>query len=88
MLDICSHSVYVLIDPGSTLSYVTPLVARKFDIIPESLQRPFLVSTPVGDSIIAQRVYRGCTVEVAGRQSSANLIELEMIDFDTIMGMD
>ncbi|XP_070015151.1 uncharacterized protein [Nicotiana sylvestris] len=75
-------------DPGSTLSCITPFVARKFGIVPEILSDPFTVSTPVGESIIPRRVYRGCTITVCGRQTSADLVELEMLDFDAIMGMD
>ncbi|PPY92736.1 hypothetical protein C5P31_25780, partial [Escherichia coli] len=67
MLTICSHDAYALIDPGSTLSYITPFVARKFGIVPEILSDPFAVSTPVGESIIARRVYRGCTVTICSR---------------------
>ena len=85
---IFSFDVYALIDPGSTLSYVTPLVARKFERIPELLVKQFEVSTPVGESIIARRVYRNCIVTVCGRDTMADLVELEMVDFDVIMGMD
>lgn len=88
MLTICSHDVYALIDPGSTLSCITPFVARKFGIVPKILSDPFAVSTPVGESIIVRRVYRGCTVTICSCQTSANLVELEMLDFDAIMGMD
>ncbi|KAH0713639.1 hypothetical protein KY289_009598 [Solanum tuberosum] len=55
--------------------------------VAESLDRPFIVSTPVGESIVARRVYRGCTVEIIDRQTSVDLVELEMVDFDVIMGM-
>ncbi|XP_070013733.1 uncharacterized protein [Nicotiana sylvestris] len=88
MLTICSHNVYALIDAGSTLSCITPFVARKFDIVLEILREPFAVSTPVRELIIARHIYRGCTITVCGRQTSANLVELEMLDFDAIMGMD
>ncbi|XP_070008208.1 uncharacterized protein [Nicotiana sylvestris] len=88
MLTICAHDVYALIDPGSTLSCITPFIARKFGIVPEILSDPFMVSTPFGESIIARRVYRGCTITVCGHQTSADLVELEMLDFDAIMGMD
>ncbi|XP_070024988.1 uncharacterized protein [Nicotiana sylvestris] len=88
MLIICSHDVYALIDPGSTLSYITPIVARKFGIVPKILNDPFAVSTSVGELIIARCIYRGCTVAVCGRQTSADLVELEMLDFDAIMDMD
>ena len=62
-LSIFSHIVvYALIDPGSTLSYVTPLIAGKFKRTPELLVKSFNVSTPIGESIIARRVYRNCIV--------------------------
>ncbi|KAH0700890.1 hypothetical protein KY284_015105 [Solanum tuberosum] len=87
-LSIFSHNVYVLIDPGSTLSYVTPLIAEKFKRTPELLVKPFEVSTSIGESIIAGRVYRNCIVTVCDRDTLADLIELEIVDFDVIMGMD
>ncbi|XP_070034817.1 uncharacterized protein [Nicotiana tomentosiformis] len=88
MLTIYSHDAYALIDPGSTLLCITPFITAKFDIVPKILSDPFTVSTPVGESIIARRVYQGCTMSVCGRQTSADLVELEMLDFDAIMGMD
>ncbi|XP_070005243.1 uncharacterized protein [Nicotiana sylvestris] len=88
ILTVQSHDVYALIDPGSTLSYVTPFVAMEFGIEPEQLHEPFLVSTPVGESILAARVYRSCIAVVRGRDTTTDLIELGMVDFDVIMGMD
>ncbi|XP_070017454.1 uncharacterized protein [Nicotiana sylvestris] len=72
---------------GSTLSYITPFVAGKFGKVPEILSDPFVVSTPIEESITARRVNRGCTVKVCSRQTSVDLVELEMINFDIIMGM-
>uniref|UniRef100_M1DRH0 Gag-pol polyprotein n=1 Tax=Solanum tuberosum TaxID=4113 RepID=M1DRH0_SOLTU len=45
-------------DPGATLSFVTSLVSMKFDVIPVKLEEPFLVSTPIGDSIVARTGFR------------------------------
>ncbi|XP_070034824.1 uncharacterized protein [Nicotiana tomentosiformis] len=42
----------------------------------------------LGESIVAAKVYRGCVVTVRGRDTVADLIELGMVDFDVIMGMD
>ncbi|XP_070050248.1 uncharacterized protein [Nicotiana tomentosiformis] len=88
ILTVQSYDVYALIDPGSTLSYVTPYVAMGFGIEPEQLYEPFSVSTLVVESILAARVYRDCVVTFRGRNTAANLIELRMVDFDMIMGMD
>ncbi|XP_070025706.1 uncharacterized protein [Nicotiana sylvestris] len=87
ILSISSYDVYALIDPGFTLSYITPLVAGKFGIKLE-LVKPFEVSTPVGDSMIAKQIYRGCIIVVHGRPTVADLIKLDMVEFDVIMGMD
>ncbi|XP_070017330.1 uncharacterized protein [Nicotiana sylvestris] len=87
ILTIQSHDVYALIDPGSTLSYVTPFVAMEFGIEPEQLHEPFSVSTLVGESILATRAYKSCVVMVRGRDTMTDLIELGMVDFDVIMGM-
>ncbi|XP_070014752.1 uncharacterized protein [Nicotiana sylvestris] len=88
ILTVQSHVVYALIDLDSTLSYVTPYVAMEFRIEPEQLHEPFSVSTQVDKSIMAARVYRDCVVMVRGRDTIPDLIELRMVDFDVIMGMD
>ena len=49
MLKVFSIDVYVLLDPSPTLSFVTPLVDKKFEILHNILHEPFLVSTPVGE---------------------------------------
>ena len=49
MLKVFSIDVYDLVDVGATLSFVTPLVAKKFDIFPDILNEPFMVSTPIGE---------------------------------------
>uniref|UniRef100_M1DX31 Gag-pol polyprotein n=1 Tax=Solanum tuberosum TaxID=4113 RepID=M1DX31_SOLTU len=50
MLQVFSIDVYALLDPGATLSFVTPFVAMKFEMLPEEFLEPFSMSTPVGDS--------------------------------------
>ncbi|XP_070049854.1 uncharacterized protein [Nicotiana tomentosiformis] len=87
ILSVFSYDVYALIDPGSTLSYVTPFVANKFGVEPELISKPLVVSTPIRDSVIARKVYTDCTMMICNRQTSANLFDLEMVDFDVIMGM-
>ncbi|XP_070046271.1 uncharacterized protein [Nicotiana tomentosiformis] len=88
ILSVQSHDVYALIDLGSTLSYVTPYVAMEFGIELEQHHEPFFVSTPVGESILVARLYRDCVVTLRGRDTVADLIELRMVNFDVMMGMD
>ena len=37
MLKVLSLDVYALLDPDATLSFFTPLVAKKFEILPDIL---------------------------------------------------
>ena len=64
MLKVFSSSVYGLLDPGSTLSFVTPLLALTFEIFPEVLHDPIVVSTPLGENIRTDRVYKDCLIFV------------------------
>uniref|UniRef100_M1DPF5 Gag-pol polyprotein n=1 Tax=Solanum tuberosum TaxID=4113 RepID=M1DPF5_SOLTU len=75
-------------DKGSKLSFATHYVVIRFDVSPEILSNPFKVSTPIGDSIVAKRVYKNCLVFVSHRVTHVDLGELDMLDFDVILGMD
>ena len=47
-----------------------------------------VVSLPTGESLIADRVYMGSKVTITGHEFEADLIVLEIHDFDIILGMD
>ncbi|XP_070049382.1 uncharacterized protein [Nicotiana tomentosiformis] len=88
ILSICSFDALALIDPGSTHSYVSSYFDLRFGRQPELLNDPFLVATPVGEFLLAEYVYRACRIRVEGRDTLADLIVLDMIDFNILMGMD
>ena len=67
MLQVFSINIYTLLYPDATLYFVTPLVVRKFHIIPDILIEPFLVGTSMGESVIAKRVYRNCPIMLPDR---------------------
>ena len=50
-------NVYSLVDSGSNLSFITPLVDRMFDILHDVLIEPFLVCTQMGDFVYTKRFY-------------------------------
>nr|XP_009770366.1 PREDICTED: uncharacterized protein LOC104221083 [Nicotiana sylvestris] len=64
ILSICSFDALALIDPGSTHSYVSLYFALRFSRQPELLNDPFLVATHVGESLLAEYVYRACQIRV------------------------
>ncbi|KAH0725795.1 hypothetical protein KY284_001660 [Solanum tuberosum] len=66
MLRVFNLDVYALLDLGATLSFVTPYIAVKFDVSPETFSEPFSVSTPVGDPVIARRAWIGYILDLPG----------------------
>ena len=88
MLKVFSIDAYALLDPGATLPFVTPLVAKKFDVLPDILHEHFIVSTSVGDSVVSKIVYPNCPISLPNRVSYVDLVELAMFDFYIILGMD
>ena len=48
------------------------------------VNKPFMVSTPVGDSVIAKRVYSNCPIMLPNRVTHVEFVELDMVDFDVI----
>ncbi|XP_070052636.1 uncharacterized protein [Nicotiana tomentosiformis] len=61
--------------------------AMPHDIPHESLGTHVFVSTLVGDSVVVDWIYRSCVVTFCGYKTRANLLLLDMIDFEVILGM-
>ena len=77
----------VLFDPGSTFSYVSSSFANGLNLHYELLDMPIRVSTPVGESVIVENVYRSFLVTFVRSNTHVDLVILEMADFDVILGM-
>ena len=88
MLQVFSTFVYALLDPRSTLSFVTPLLSLTFEILPEVLHDPIVVSTPLRENVRIDRVYKDCLIVICGKTMCADLVELPMHDFYVILVME
>ena len=55
---------------------------------PELLDYGLVVRTPTGESLLAESVYRDCMIRMGDHEFVANLISLDIHDFDAILGMD
>jgi hypothetical protein len=88
MLSICSRDAYVLFDPGATHSFVSRIFATYLRIDPALLEVPLMVATPMGDYLLATTIYKSCKVLIDGHSLLADLVELNMVDFDVILGMN
>ena len=87
-LTVCSMPAYVLMDSGSTHSYVSSMFARNLNVMPELLGYDLSVHSPIGKPIVSSHVYKLCEVVVSDKVLAANLIPLTMQHFDVILGMD
>ena len=88
MMTVFSRDVYHLLDPDAALSFVTPLIAKKFEILPDIFDEPFLVSTPVDESVVLKRVFKSFPIMLPNSFSYVYLVELDMLDCYIILGMD
>jgi len=88
IISVCCKDASVLFDPGSTYSYVSSLFAPFLGVSRESFSTHVYVSTPVGDSVVVNRIYRSCIITFCGYETREDLLLLEMIDFEIILGMD
>lgn len=48
----------------------------------------FNVSTYVGQSILVDRFYRGCTITINQKDTIIDWVDLDMVDFDIILNLD
>ncbi|KAH9671308.1 Endonuclease [Citrus sinensis] len=87
-LSIFGHDAHILIDHGSTHSFVSRTFVMHIEREPELLDYGLVVITPTGGSLLAERVYRDCMIRLGEHEFRANLIILDIQDFDAILGMD
>ncbi|XP_070050701.1 uncharacterized protein [Nicotiana tomentosiformis] len=88
IISICDRDALILFDPGSTYSYVSSLFAHFLDIPRDSSGTLVYVSTPVGDSVVVDRIYRSYVVTFRGYETRADLLLLDVTAFEVILGMD
>ncbi|XP_070032420.1 uncharacterized protein [Nicotiana tomentosiformis] len=77
----------VLFDPDSTYLYVSSYFSHYFDLPRDSFDMHVHVSILVGDSIMVDRVYQFNVMTIGGYKTRVDLLLLNMVDFDAILGM-
>ncbi|KAG5571924.1 hypothetical protein H5410_061690 [Solanum commersonii] len=83
-----TYDVYAFLNPGASLLFVIPYIDMKFSISPEQFLKPLGAFTSVGDFIIEERVYHDCTIFVNHKDTIDELVDLDIVYFDVILGMD
>ncbi|WMV33594.1 hypothetical protein MTR67_026979, partial [Solanum verrucosum] len=82
------RSCFTCGDPGSTFLYVSTYLVVGFDMMSDCMHVTIHISTPVGESLVVDRVYRSFLVSLTEYDTWVNLIILGIVDLDIILGMD
>ena len=88
IISILDHDAYTLVDPGATHSLAFKPFLDHFQIETQPLEGRMRVSLPAGDPLFSDRVVRDSRVLIEGQEFPADLVALDMRDFDVVLGMD
>ena len=88
IISILDHDAYTLVDPGATHSFASKHFLDRFQIKTQPLEGRMRVSLPAGDPLFSDRVVRDSRVLIGGQEFPADLVALDMRDFDVVLGMD
>ena len=88
IISILDHDAYTLVDLGATHSFTSRPFLDRFQIETQPLGGRMRVSLPTGDPLFSDRVVRDSRVLIGGQEFPADLVALDMRDFDVVLGMD
>ena len=88
IISILDHDAYTLVDPGATHSFASKHFLDRFQIETQPLEGCMRVSLPTRDLLLSDRVIRDSRVLIGGQEFPADLVALDMRDFDVVLGMD
>eukprot|EP00253_Pinus_taeda_P016846 PITA_16846 len=86
--NISNLTVSVLIDPGATLSYVSPKVVERCKLQPTKFKSPWLVQLATGAKRRVVSQIKDCSFTIAGQPVTADLNILPLGSYDILIGMD
>jgi hypothetical protein len=87
-LQLDTMQVYALIDPRASHSFVSYRIVNNLHVLSSNLGVGVTVSTPLGENIHIDDIYRGVKLYIGGLELRVDLMPLELYDFDMILGMD
>ena len=77
-----------LFDPGATHSFITSVFASRVACQPSRILYPLSVATPLSDELETNVFFPSCPVLIEGRELPTDLVLLDVIGFDVILGID
>ncbi|GKE94499.1 putative reverse transcriptase domain-containing protein [Tanacetum coccineum] len=86
LLNNCYASI--LFDTGADRSFVSTAFSSQMDIMPSILDHYYDVKLADGRIIGLNTILRGCTLNLLNHPFNINLMHIELVSFDAIIGMD
>ena len=87
-MDIYELFARVLVDSEATHSFISIVFAEKLDKILISIDSLISVLTPSGKVIASRYSFKAYPIKIEDRVLFADLVILDIYDFDVILGMD
>ncbi|XP_062085611.1 uncharacterized protein LOC133791708 [Humulus lupulus] len=78
----------LLFDSGAMHSFISYRMIDELEKPYEYLSSQFVTELPLGEVVLYNRGLRGATVRIEGKELPVDLIELNIKDYDIILGMD
>ena len=87
-ISIAHTSAYTLIDFGASHLLMSAVFVRKLDMEHVLRGEAYVISLPSGETLTLRFSFKEVPIKVVGRELPVDLIVLEMVDYDVILGMD
>ena len=87
-IPVCYCDARVLFDTGAMHSFISSVFASKVICQRSRVLYPLSMVTPLSDELETNVFFPSCPVLVEGRELPADLVLLDVIGFDVILGMD
>ena len=88
ILHLFSNFAKTLFDSGSTHFFISSRYAKLCDKKLGLMDYDLFVATPMGDSLVCNSILKSCVIQIKDREMLADLILMDMYDYDVILGMD
>ena len=86
--NISQTYVSIIIDLGSSLSYISLVIVEKCEILREKHNESWMVQLTKGTKKKVTKIVRGCTINMNGMVTKVELNILPLVSYGILMGMD
>ncbi|XP_075670170.1 uncharacterized protein LOC142639930 [Castanea sativa] len=88
ILPLFSNFAKTLFDSESTHFFISTRYAKLCDKKPGLMDYDLSVAIPMGDSLVCNFMLKSCVIQIENREMLADLILMDMYDYDVILRMD